>query len=884
MADQERTAQILLQILNDENTFSRTVAAVKDLGAHFDRTKGLVAELSEGYKQLAQSERDFNEAMRQQAEDWNIILAALEEENRAKTESNQLTKEQIALEHDLAAAMEASDKAIRAKAQAEREALQAQIDSAKESLSAFRDQQDLEASFGGGGGGGLGSQFAMGHALTAAGRTLGIPGLTEAGGFVYIEEGIRKVEPLMKNLGLTMGDLVGSILPVGVALAAVAIAFTAVTNEIKKAIEGLQAGVNQLEDFNKKASTLTTDEVKALMSGAQSDMDAAAATKARLGQDAAKLVGQINANGGMGNVVGNADKIAALKGITDQLDALQAKADSASAKLGEYTNLLDDNRVKLNDAAEATRKQAEDHLKQQAAFDADDKMATKALDEHKLALESQMDVLRENIAALEKSNETLPPLSKAHLENDAAIKKYKDTLDANATEVMHIILVSVGLAKARDDEAAAAKAFGDAIEAAEKQAKSFFSNIGKLVDEAESNSQKVADMRAKLADAIGNYLEKEQQAEYQYTQGSLQDSAQRRDIHTKEGREVAQIEEDTANKVADIHEKAGQKVAQIELDYARQVQDDRTKFFQNVAKDERTEREQEGQDALDHQRKLADIRKQDDSANVQALYDRNFLSIAKSKASHVDQENAENLSYSRREEDLKRHLAFQENEARISEQQQEEAQRVAEERKIADAQDAANREVAAAETAEKRKEALAREREKQELEDLTKHEDDKLAVMQRNAVIEITMMANQEYQREQLAAQTTGRIAQDAVKLFGAMDQAVGKLISPLLALSGGASSGGRGRTVYSRAGGGPGGPGDILSVNEPWSTGGESWSGAGRSIAFPGAGLFLPSGPGNVNPGGGKGGSSGQTNNFYITGDADSIAHKVLDILERQQ
>ncbi len=226
-------------------------------------------------------------------------------------------------------------------------------------------------------------------------------------------------------------------------------------------------------------------------------------------------------------------------------------------------------------------------------------------------------------AMLAKGAQTKGELQKIDQLQDQ-IAKDKADLQRLETEVAPVI-------KARED-----------FKEAGKEADAAFADIAKAV---QASAKAVEAAQTELANKTANAIDKEKQAEEQYTQGSLEDTFRRAEIKTKADRDEVKAAEDTANAIMDIRYKLSDKEQAAYVDYQRQLYDGDRKAEADKAKTVQDEQRSERDALVEHQQKLADIRRTDAIDQQRALLDRNFLQLAKDALTKQQQASQEDRHY-----------------------------------------------------------------------------------------------------------------------------------------------------------------------------------------------------------------------------------------------
>jgi hypothetical protein len=466
------------------------------------------------------------------------------------------------------------------------------------------------------GGPGGGSMFGVAHAASVAGHALGAPALREAGAFLYIEEGLKRVGPLFEDLnasleasgglipplttafeglGVPMAGLVASAIPVAIGVAAIGAAFLVLKSQLDEGKDAIDQAISQLDKYyaaigsGKTSGELQSDLDKAKEKLAKdqdqfkqvSDQMLSGISQATEGQGIGAVPGMVKLllSGGFQDLEASADKLkAALKDDQANVDALSGALGSADTAYADYLKIV-------HDAVEASKAQAEEETK---IADLRESGTAKQVQAEMDRIKHQVDANQAQLDILSKMDQTNPDVIAAErkLIDDSA------ELSISYAELSGDVLE---LAKARDAEADAIKEQLKQMKAVEKAE----------ADYSQAREKAIADLAAQDAAA----KQHEGTAERQYTQGSLEDTEARRQIALKESREETKLKEDTANRITDIGAKLGEKQTQDILNLSRQLYDDQIKYQEGAAKYEREAQDQAVDDKKEHLAKLADLNK-----------------------------------------------------------------------------------------------------------------------------------------------------------------------------------------------------------------------------------------------------------------------------------
>lgn len=716
----------------------------------------------------------------------------------------------------------------------------------------------------------IGSAFALGHGLSVAGHAFGSPALREAGGFVYIEEGIRKTLPLFEQLSEKITDNAGALtpfiagltelgvpfagllavaVPVGVAIGAAAVVLKTFIDRIHEIQAAVDAGIAAQVKYNEETSKLTSDEAQAKIAEEKNTQQARINTIASAKAEIARLLGvsidQVEGAVSTGTVEERKRNVAGLasggvsttdveraQDLAAAIQKLQGEAAEAGANVNTLTLAMNQGAFATNDAAQAALKYADGNVQRAQMLAADDNMTSEAARKKVGMLQSERDAIMASLDALRPYVDT----------NADAKKKFEELsaqLSADSVEIEHLTQVSIPLAETREREKKAAEELQKVIGEVAKQTEAALKTLSEAPQKLFDAIQKAQEQ---FNNQVANARLREQQQEAQYQPGSMEDIHARSEIALREARDEVRAAQDAADKIVDIRRQLGNKEADLATDYQRSIFDDETRYQQDKAKLELNFQRQSQEDAISHVQKIHDINRRAFYDDQEALLDRNFLQLAKNALSRQRSIDEENTSYARRQADLQRHLAQQEQDLIISLVQREQQDRLSYERKLADAQRAAEREIQQAEIAENRKIAMLRQKEVQEQADLTRSEQYKIQILQRNLANEIHLYQQQEEQRIKIAVETEKVIVAKAIELLTKLAQT--NFAGFLAGLFG------AGNNIPGHAGGGGFEAGSPFEMSE---SGVESLSfGTGGGYVIPGRAMVMPLQSGTVDRNGG--------------------------------
>lgn len=475
----------------------------------------------------------------------------------------------------------------------------------------------------------------------------------------------------LSGLGVPLAGLVAIGAPVAAALGGVAIELNNVFNTIKEGQKAVDAAVQGQVKYYELIQTGTTASIQKeidkeqvvqsandrALADARNSLNIAiqnAAQSENYGPDQIKQFQQQAAKGDTGGI-DIALPIASLPGIHDLIDnikKLQDASDKAKNNIDLYTTALGNSGVKANDLKESAAKADAEYLKsldaQTAAVkqqDADLKLSAQANRDKQAALTDEYAQTAQNIQQLQE-----------HGIQTAADQEKLD----GYMQKLHSLNIEIG-------------------------------NLAENLTAAENKE-------------IAKATATEQTAE---TTVSLRAETEKQRILQDGIQKELQIRQAEADKIAEIQQNLADNIAREQLNYSRQQQDDVVKYNDNLQRLQIDAQRTALEDQISYEERIADIKRQANLSEQQALLDRNFLQIAKDEMNKNASIQKETDSYADREEKLQRHLQNQEQDLYRSLQQQEEQQQVAESRKIQDLQTAEYRQIEVAQDAEAK--ALASE-------------------------------------------------------------------------------------------------------------------------------------------------------------------------------
>lgn len=729
---------------------------------------------------------------------------------------------------------------------------------------------------GGGGGGRGGSLFGIGHALSVAGHSLGSPALREAGGFVYIEEGLKRALPLMQQfgqaaadsspgltnlvagatgLGTPMAGLLAVVGPLAIAVGGLVIGLKAYNDGIEAGAKLLTALIKGQDEYFDFIKTATTEDAKQKV---QSLEDSNVTAKKKL-DDNVNIIKSYIQQIGAPEVLGtgkefleNVQKTGALSGaekpILDAFDAAQKYADEIEKNdliVGRLTGDIQNNSLAANDAAEATKKATQAAIEKANGDAAIQRQLISDLALSPDQAKKRLDYLQQEGPIIQGQIEALRPFIGTSEEAKKQFDDLNKQLQDNVAEMEFLTNTAIPAAQGVKDLADNLKAADDAL----KQANQAHDTYVKAVSDAE----------LQLSQQKEDALNKEKQQEAELSAGSIQDTYQRSQIVLDEQRKEKALIQDTANAIADVRTKLGQKEVADLTDYNRKLMDDQTKYQQDVQKDRMGAYRQERDDLQSHLEKLADIQNKQSVDQQDALLNRNFLALAKVQQGHQSEIDAENTAYARKQARNEQHLQDELTDLAIHQAEIRTQQFVEYQRKLADDRLHAQQEIDQKNVLENRKLQDLRLHEQQQLIDLTTTENYKIQILRQGFAQELALYELQNQRRLQAAQQAeqqfwatsfkqnpVATVAAASGQALGGVASQVGGFVDLLF---------GKKKTFDQ---GGSFGAGEMFmkgDIPEMFNFGGAG------SYSIPGAAMVMPLQSGTATPGAG----GGNTFNFNI-------------------
>lgn len=685
--------------------------------------------------------------------------------------------------------------------------------------------------------------------------------------------------------------------PVALAVADVAIVMKLLQDSAEKATKAEKDRHDQelrqieAEDRARKKSRTTSPEQSAQETGdlvadrakQQKELDRLKARKAEIDAEYAALGSSFNPK------ARNDLKAAAAenqKAIDEQLAAM----DKANQQYIENTQVLDP----LIAKHEAERKAVQDLLNTTNAKSEADRLQAQALDRIAAATEGktaatqkELQAIEANIKAASKAtddkiaqnqrdiaanNDLIASLEKLGPDNEAAAAKIKDLQAANAkliVETDQLVKVTAPLIKQRQDEAEAnAKAalanrqildsILDKIKQGQKDAEKVGADIQKQVQEVVERDKRLAAVQQKFNDESAQLEERDaaaRAAALQKKNDQLSDIDRksleaRADLQGKYNNSLVDLARKSADEAADTLRKLEQQRADLSTSLTRDEQkSDREAADKSLELRIKAAREDERANR-EHYQRLEDIRRAAQDREADLILNRDFLGLFQSRrqttrdletenTSFVNKQSEASIARQQEAQDEQRAIEIQRRERLIAYQNQVQDLQTAnlrelEQQRIAQARQEAEAQISYAREIEQQR--IAKERQINELNISYQREIN--AVANKTANERATL--SRAYDQELALAASYGKARVDNERKV--QEALLAQAKSRLAVLNGGSTG------PVMRAEGGGLAAGQTAFVNEPVSSGRETFSNARGTIALPGFGLFQPFAPGVVN------------------------------------
>ena len=650
-----------------------------------------------------------------------------------------------------------------------------------------------------------------------------------AGDFAQIGKEFQLLTNMLPALGSGLASTVAIAGPAVLAVGALAFAFKTLTDQLEKEKETIQSVIKGVDTYFTAMYSMTTEAANKALDDLSSKT--AQATKER---DflRSKLPEGVDEN----SIAVASPAVEALQNRIKELNKQILEAGIASDAL---TSAEQDGALAANDAAEAMKKQT------QANLDAAKKQSDQAKQDY---ADSQLSVdaakkkaeqLKVNIDADQQELSSLMALGDESPEVQKRIEALKESLRANGEEWDKLRSVFIPAAenakKLADAEAKRKKNTEELIKAEEKNNQDIANTYKKYKDDVASIEQKSAEERASINKKLADTLVAEAQKALEQSQDALR-----------------KLEDKRAD-LLDSYNK-GELDAQQKAAY-----DDQT--LQINAQREEVKAYQE------HLQRLDDIRKSEWANEQQALLDRNFVALAKSRLTVATNMNQENTSFGRSQQDRAATLAASKQDAE-RQRAQEHAQRLeAYQQANADANKQYQRELRDQQIARERAIAAAQKAHDEDLKMLAQKTRAELDARAKAEKAELEIMIKGAKARVELEAKTQEALLNEAKAFAGARIST--NAANPHSGTQFNLSLGQYAR----RAGGGPLSAGQPAIVND--GSGRETFNG---QLLPGGAGIFYPLKSGVVS--GATGGTQFHQEN-HISGVSDPKA--VADMIKQQ-
>lgn len=659
------------------------------------------------------------------------------------------------------------------------------------------------------------------------------------------------------GIEIALGPLLLILAPVALAVADVAIGLkllsdqaTAAATAAKQAYDDQKKLDDQKDQDRQIAKSKTTqqnnDDAADLLikrKEAQDRLDKAQSDRAQTAQQYSDLGSSFNP--------GERSRLGAQGNQQDQnIKDAQAALAAVNAEWLNTTGQLNDD-IK---AQEGAKKAIKDKADAQAEADKELEKSVGLAQQNQQLIDSStsksVQTRIDGIEAEKKAIEDALATNKASADETTKLNQQLSDLSGEEKNLTATVLPAV---QAREAETQAVKDFTKEVQGAEKD----LDDIGKAIGTAVKG---IADAQHTLADQTASAAEKEA---FDATK-----------VEEDKGNQLLKISTDYARKQVDLAQQAADQAAAALNSLNDNIAKDATTLQRNQQQDAVTDQqkqqdivrkaaEQQVVDLQSHLQKLQDIQNQYADSNQQALLDRNFLQLAKNAESQKTAIDTENDHYTDQENQRQEALAIQLNDEQNAYQRQREARLTAYQQQIQDAGTQYEITLRNQQIANENKARDDQTAEQRSIDDAQTAAQQRVTVLQEGLTEENKLYEQAAEQRIAILVQEQAQLAAMAAKQI--ISSPLGQLGTGLL--------GGLAQAFAHRAAGGPLAAGQASWVNEPGSSGNESFNG----VTLPGAGLFLPSRAGNVNAGGGK----NMTVNFTINGATDP--QRTADLVEQK-
>lgn len=527
----------------------------------------------------------------------------------------------------------------------------------------------------------------------------------------------------------------------------------------------------------------------------------------------------------------------AFDAASSQYGDLGARILTALGSTGLYGDTLKDVSAKTTDLT----KQSTDW---QGKIDA----LKEAMKSAEVATNDAADAQNKYVSSLEASAAHRQEL--AQLENNGTSKQVQDKIDANKAQITsdsELYASLSAIANPTAETTAEIKRLRGEIDQLTSDNKQLSGSIYEAAKAREVEAQKIKDTTKALQEQAkaGDDYEKAVTAEQDARQKNADNILK---IEDNANQDRADLEQSYADKRVDIARKAVDdaqdaltKLNETYQDAFESADRDLQKASREnkakLAEDQIKFNQQEVADKTDHLQKLQDIQRNAQQADQDALLNRNFRQLFQNKQATSNAIDAENERFQRQEQQRIVALKNEESDQARAYAQQRQERLIAYGYALDDADKQYQRTLEQQHVKEQRELQDAQIANQRSLNALTTKQNRELAILQQSYAAQIKLLEQTEAQKLQILQN-----AQSATLAAAGNTQ-------------GTVGAGGSIRPVQ-MAGGGRLGAFQAAIVNEPGSSGRESFNGA----QFPRSmGLFIPSQAGNVNPGG-AGGNGGPT------------------------
>lgn len=664
--------------------------------------------------------------------------------------------------------------------------------------------------------------------------------------------------------GVAVGPLVASLAPLAAAAGLVAAGFVAVTQVFRDGAREIDKGIQRLQTYYDTIGEGTTESINAQIKALnqQKALDYQFAQRIQETLDTLRNQGE----GGLTEVGRSLVRVFGAEGLRTKLTELGTNITTAEEKLLALNDALKSSEVASNDAAEAAKKKAE--IDKQAAEDAK-RLAEEAAREQKRLLDEQTNQQADAIRRRIEIDSQLDELKAKGSSKDVAEEAQRINQLAIAREKELNALYA--LPNQSEQTQRRIKDLEDELADLDYQAQRLDSDIRETVDARQKELDSYEKLKKSLSDISKGVTDAATKAA-SLGKGILEAVGKagqdRLKIETKAAEDIARINEQAAEKRADLEKryqenivniteqaaesaaKALDKLKQSQADLKRDLDRDTASTARKQADEElqaRIDYAREDEKALrDHLTNLKRIREDAQDREFEQALNRDFASLFFSRRDTTKQLTRSNEDFNaerqQRQLDLQNRLA----DMRVQAAQEARERQIQYQQRLADARAAYERERVDIEANRQQQLAKARANYATDQAELSANLAKQIAARRTAYRTELDEL------NKALAAKIKAELAAQSSLITGATKTA--GIISGIFNAIGSLF---KAPTPAKRAGGGPLGAGVLAAVNEPGSSGAESWMSGGKRYAFPGPGLFLPTQAGVVDANKGGGGKS---------------------------